>query len=318
MNWVAFGLLFSLVLLTSVVILFLAYEEGKLRTQAAIIVVAAYALIVLLVEFYRTWAHTMRVKSIMEAAHKLQESLADSFTNQKQAAKVGMRATTRLRQRTAYRVLRLTAPWRPLSVLSAFSRLSAPRTVSSSTSQRYRCPSLLRACAPARPRARKGHVVACQHTRCPQVLAFPEVLRRLHAASSGPANRLLALFLLAGTRWPDPRTPRSCRAGRVARAQICLCWPRASARPGAGCRRGARPWPRRTMARMRTARSDSSSVSPSRAVQGHSTGVCQARPRHAVPHVFGFDPFCCKTLSRSAPRPARLAKLCLPLGRGRD
>ncbi len=80
LTWLAFALLVLVVMMTVSVGGFLAQEERKLGTEFALAVLTTYGFVVICIELYRAWAHTHRVGTIMDAAHKLQTQLAAALT----------------------------------------------------------------------------------------------------------------------------------------------------------------------------------------------------------------------------------------------
>ena len=83
LNIFAFVFLFGTVVVTAAVGVFLAEEEQRVNDNYGYIIVAFYGLFVISVEFYRAWAHTARVKLVMEAAHNLQLQILNHFTASK-------------------------------------------------------------------------------------------------------------------------------------------------------------------------------------------------------------------------------------------
>jgi hypothetical protein len=77
--------------LTVAIAVFLFEEEGRLGSNSAIFLVAFYALFVLAIEFYKTWAHSARVRLTLDAVHHLQTQLLEEITQSVHATQVGGR-----------------------------------------------------------------------------------------------------------------------------------------------------------------------------------------------------------------------------------
>jgi hypothetical protein len=197
----AFGVLIILVFLTSAVAAFLAQQEGKLATDSVIVVIVVYGSVVILIELYRTWAHTQRVKVIMESAHKLQLRLAEVITEYVKQPK---------RVRTLAECTPVLTPRRSRSAARHYG--VPPRA--GGDFQRPVEPAQL-----ARVR-RRGALHADTFSPAEltipsqsKTINYPEALRRLRTFAAPPLakdfnNELLAFLLFAGLA--RARACRSC------------------------------------------------------------------------------------------------------------
>jgi hypothetical protein len=203
---VAFGILVLLVIVTTAVATLIALEEGKLGTNSAIIIVAVYGFAVIALEVYRVWAHTMRVRTIMESAHKLQENLASAITEVSQSHKV--------RRRSGRPHARCPPP---LTCVRSWMKPSCPSTDASAF-----CIALAirRVCSSAIPRCAPTPAPVARPHRCVQVIDLPSVLRRIRSHESNHSahnrvvgtdenNKLAQLLLFCGAPAAGRPAPRA-------------------------------------------------------------------------------------------------------------